>query len=233
MRLVCFAVFSCFSMVVVSGCKPSEDSAASRAAPRLPMVAVLDVPAPASPTITVERGSNLRTAAEAAYGHERFSGFLTVINGIADPERVNAGVVLKTPSLAVALRDAGLDAQYQPAVNALAMACTDYYAAEPDYLAARRASSIQEGGLLIPASTKAAFSASADTIDAVVASLQAVRPGHSVPTATLGQLRQASAQIRELAAGRIDGYGYDHDLVGQRFGLAFTNVIIWAKQGHR
>ena len=84
--------------------------------------------------MTVEPGWNLRTIGAAAYGHERFSGFVAVLNGIADPERVPAGAILKTPSLAVAFHDAGMDPTYQPALNALAKSCTDYYATEPAYL---------------------------------------------------------------------------------------------------
>jgi hypothetical protein len=234
MRLLHLAVFSCFSLAILSACKPAAtDHGAPRSPTPLPVVAVSDVPPPASLTVTVERGSNLRSIADWAYGHENFSGFLAVINGIADPGRINAGAVLRTPSLAVAFHDAGLDARYQPAINALAKACTDYYQVEPDYLVVRGASGITEGVFSIPTSIKTAFGAIADTIDAVVASLQLVEPPHSAPRAALGQLGQASAQIRELASGRIDGYGYDYDLVGKRLGLGFTDAIIWTKQGHR
>jgi hypothetical protein len=50
---------------------------------------------------------------------------------------------------------------------------------------------------------------------------------------TIDQFKQAAGHIRELAAGLIDGLGYDYDLVGQRFGLAFTNALIWTQEHHR
>lgn len=37
----------------------------------------------------------------------------------------------------------------------------------------------------------------------------------------------------QLAKGIIDGYGYDYELVGQHFGLAFTHAMAWAKSGSR
>jgi hypothetical protein len=201
--------------------------------PRLPTVALADIPAPAVALVELQRGSNLRAIADTSYGHERFSGFVAAFNNIHDPERVMAGTAVKTPSLAVAFREAGLDAAYQPMINVLAKACTDYYAAEPAYLAARRSSGVREGKFGIPAEIQSTLMASADAIDAAVAHLRAVQSPHAVPKMAVGQFTQASSQIRELAAGHIDGYGYDDDLVGQRFGLGFTNALIWVQQGHR
>ncbi len=34
--------------------------------------------------------------------------------------------------------------------------------------------------------------------------------------------------LRGLATGVVDGYGYDYDMVGQRMGLGFTCLLIWA-----
>ena len=181
----------------------------------------------------MERGSNLRAVAAAAYGHERFSGFVARFNDLPDPERVSAGAVLKTPSVSVALRDAGADPALQPALYALAKAWTDYCATEPAYLSARRASGVAAGTFPIPPEIKQKFVACADTIDAALEVLSSVRPPHSVPKMAIGQFRQAAGQIRELASGLIDGYGYDYDLVGQRFGVAFTNALIWTQQQHR
>jgi hypothetical protein len=181
----------------------------------------------------MEAGSNLRAVAKMAYGHERFSGFVAEFNNIRDPERVMAGTELKTPSLAAAFQEAGLDAVYQPVINVLAKACTDYYATEPSYLAARRASGVPEGKFSIPADIHTMLSACADSIDAAVAHLRAVQSPHAIPQMAVEQFTKASAQIRELANGHIDGYGYDYDMVGQRLGLGFTNALIWVQQGYR
>ncbi|GEP45808.1 hypothetical protein BGE01nite_50990 [Brevifollis gellanilyticus] len=199
----------------------------------MPKVSIEEVPAPKEATVIVAEGSNLGAVGAEAYGHERFSGFIAAMNGIADPERVQAGASLKTPSLAVAFRDAGADATFQPALNVLSKACTDYYAIEPAYLAARQASGVERGEFAIPSEIAAKLRACADAIDAAVATLSTARVPHTRPSMTIDQFGQAAWHIRDLAAGHIDGYGYDYDLVGQRFGLAFTNALIWTQNHHR
>ena len=221
------------TLVAVTGCGRKTSSPAIAPAPPLPAVTIGQVPAPPAPTITVTAGSNLRSIGGAAYGHERFSGFIAALNGITDPEHIQAGAALKTPSLAAAFSDVGADPAYQPAINALAKACTDYYAFEPSYLDARRAGGVSKGKFAIDGRMSAKLIACADSVDAGVAALSTVSPPHTVPTMALGQFRQAADHIRELATGMIDGYGYDYDLVGQRFGLAFTNALIWTQQQHR
>ncbi len=219
--------------LLCTGCGRKQAIATKVALPSLPVVAIEDVPAPKTRNVTVQRGQNLRSIGAEAYGHERFSGFVAALNGIPDPERIGEGSELKTPSLGVAFRDAGMDPAYQPIFNAMAKACTDYYKTEPAYLAARQASGVDLGNFPIPADIQAKLVACADAIDAGVVRLSEVKPPHTVPKMAISQFRQASEHVRELARGSIDGYGYDYDLVGQRFGLAFTNALIWTQQGHR
>lgn len=199
----------------------------------MPVVAIDDIPAPASPTVTVEKGSNLRAIGAAAYGHERFSGFVARVNGIEDPEKVIAGSTLKTPSLAVTFRDAGLDPQYQPVINVLAKACTDFHSMLPAYMKAREASGVTRGNFAIPGEIRTTFLGCADAIDAANRNLETIKAPHKVPRMTINQFAEAARLIRELATGYIDGYGYDYDLVGQRLGLAFTNGLIWALKRHQ
>ena len=199
----------------------------------LPSVATEAVPPPAKLSAVMERGSNLRAVGAGAYGHERFSGSVAALNGISEPERVQAGVTLKTPSLSIAFRDVGLDPRYQPAINVLAKACTDFYGVFPEYRKARYASGIASGTFAIPQHIRTTFLRCAGSIDAALRVLDAVKSPHAVPRMTINQFRQASAGIRDLAAGMIDGYGYDYNMVGQRFGLGFENAIIWVQHHHQ
>ncbi len=217
--------------LIVGSCGRSLPKGA--AIPPLPVVTVDEVPAPASGRVVVERGSNLRAIGAGAYGHERFSGFVASLNGITDPERVMAGATLKTPSLSRAFQEAGLDARYQPAMNALAKATTDFHAVLPEYLKARNASGVASGTFLLPAPIKATLDRCADAIVAATAVLGEAAPPHAVPKMAIAQFLQAAGYIGELASGSIDGYGYDYDEVGQRLGLAFTNAIIWTQNHHR
>ncbi|QJE98387.1 hypothetical protein [Luteolibacter luteus] len=205
---------------------------ASTPAP-LPVVTDAEIPAPASPAVTVEPGMALGTIATKAYGHAKFSGFLARLNGLPDPQKIPAGAVLKTPSLPIAFHQAGLDPRYQPAINALAKSCTDFQAALPHYLEVRRASGLNRGSFKIPKKAKDSFLICADAIEAAKRELETAKEPHQVPRATLDQFAQASSELRELASGSVDGYGYDSDLVGQHLGLGFTNAIIWVQEGYR
>ncbi len=219
------------AILISTGCRRSSSPVA--VIPPLPIVATEAVPSPASSSVIVERGANLGAIAAAAYGHERFAGFVAALNGINDPGHIVAGQELRTPSLSSAFRDAGLDPRYQPAINALSKACTDYYAAEPAYLKARDESGVSSGTFAIAESIRDTFLGCADAIEAATAALGAAKPPDNVPKMTIDQFQQVAGQIRELASGSIDGYGYDHDMVGQRFGLAFTNAILWTKHHHQ
>ena len=230
MRPTIFALSLALSL---AACQRAAKAPAAKVRPPLPVVAITDIPAPASASVVVKPGMNLREVGAGAYGHERFSGFVAVLNDIPNPEQIAVGITLKTPSLALAFQDAGLDPKYQPDINALAKACTDFREALPAYLEAREKSGGSAGTFAIPAESKKTFLECADAIDAARYDLDNVKSPHKIPRKTIDQVAQASFQLRELATGAIDGYGYDHDLVGQRFGLGFTNALIWTRDRHQ
>ncbi len=202
--------------------------------PPLPKVEIADVPAPATPTIIVEKGSNLRAIATAAYHHESFSGFVGQLNGISKPERLLAGATLKTPSLPVALRDAGLDPQYQPAVNALAKAWTDLVSILPDYILARNDAGTKDGGrFVVPAKIKAALLTCAETIDASTDALSHPQAGHVLPRSAIGKFAGASSSLQRFSQGFVESLDYDTYLVEQEFGMGFTNLLLWVQAHHK
>lgn len=225
------------SLLSLSACKAKKQEMPRPAAvpsPPLPVVAIDDVPAPAPSSVTLAAGSNLGAVAAKAYGHERFAGFVATVNGITDPARVKAGAILQTPSLAMAFRDAGLDPAFQPALNVLAKACSDTFATLPVYLEARRTSgNTHPGAFPIPPEIQARLRVSANAIDAALAVLSTAAPPHTVPTKAIGQFQKVAALLRTLATGQVDGYGYDTDEIGQRFGLGFTNALIWVREEKR
>jgi len=232
-----FTLFSIGALLLLAGCDKASrgSSAAAKPAappPPLPVVAIADVPPPPTPTVELKPGSNLGVVAQEAYGHERFAGFVSVINNIEDPTKIRDGTELKTPSLPLAFQEAGADATYQPAINALAKAATDYAASRPAFQGALTASN-ESGKPELPGTVKATFTSSADAVDAAVAVLEGAKPPHTVPKKSIDQFRQASAHLRELAKDKIGTDDYNHDLVGQRFGLGFTNAILWTKDGHK
>lgn len=202
--------------------------------PPLPKVDISEVPAPPTPTVIVEKGSNLQTIATTAYHHEDFSGFLGQLNGITKPERLLAGATLKTPSLPVAFRDAGLDEQYQPSINALAKAWADFAKILPDYLSARDASGAKDGEtFVVPANIKVVLLKCADAIDASIDILQHPKNGHVAPLKTISQFAGSSGYLRQFAAGYVGSRDYDTFMAEKGFGLGFTYALIWTQSGHK
>lgn len=203
-------------------------------APPLPKVAIADIPAPPTPTIVVEKGSTLRDIASAAYHHESFSSFVGQLNGISKPELLQAGATLKTPSLPVALRDAGLDPRYQPAVNALSKAWTDLSAILPDYIRARDAAGIRDRGrFAVPEKVKKALLTCAETLDASIAVLQRPGAGHTTPRSTIGSFASASLTLKSMAEGNVESFDYETFILEQKCGRGFTNLLLWVQAHHK
>lgn len=222
---------SVVALLAATGCPRSEKTTAG---PLLPKVEISEIRAPVSPEVIVEGGSTLRSIAKAAYGHEDFSDFVGQLNGVATPKGLITGTTLKTPSLPVAFRKAGLDPQYQPAMDALAKAWQDMQSALPDYTKERKASGLQDGhAFSISADLRNQLTHCADTVDAAIDVLKHPRPGHIIPQKTVGQFATASDFLRRLSAGAIESQDYDTFMLQKRFGLGFTNALIWTKSGYQ
>ncbi|TCO95444.1 hypothetical protein EV701_101131 [Chthoniobacter flavus] len=205
--------------------------AASFAAPPLPKIEITEIRAPASTEIIVQHGSNLRTVAAEAYGHQEFSRFVGQLNGIAVPERLRAGATLKTPSLPTAFRDAGLEPRYQPGINALAKAWQDLQVVLPQYAEVRNASGLRDGqSFPISPDLRAKLVKCADLMDAAIGLLQHPSNEHSVPQATIGQFEGAAASLRQLSTGTIGSRDYDVFMIQKRIGLGFYYALIWTQQ---
>jgi hypothetical protein len=224
------------ALLLLAGCEKAPRKSAATSPPNppppLPLVAVADVPPSPAAEVELKPGANLGIVAQETYGHERFSGFLSVVNGITDPTRIRDGTELKTPSIPIAFQEAGADASYQPAINALAKAATDYFAQSGAFRGALTAST-ESGKPELSPGVAAVFISSADAVDAAVALLEKAKPPHTVPKKSIEQFRQASVHLRKLAKGDITPEDYNQDMVGQRFGLGFTNAILWTKDGHQ
>jgi hypothetical protein len=208
-------------------------AACSKKDPELPEVSVSEVPSPKTPSIELKRGMLLRDMAAEAYGHERFYRFIMVVNGLTDETKIPAGKMLQTPSIAAAFHDAGLDPRYQPAINALAKVAMEFQAILPAYLKARETSGDSVGTFAIPQDIQSALSSQANVIVAVKRVLNKAQAPHQRPTTTIQHLEQAESWLRILAQGKIDGYGYDYDLVGQHTALSLSCAFVWMKEGYR
>lgn len=219
-------------LLVLSGC--GRKTPAKVIVPPLPKVEISDVPSPPTPTIIVAKGSTLQSIATTAYHHRDFSGFVGHLNGITIPEQLRAGATLKTPSLPVAFRDAGLHPQYQPAINALAKAWIDLVDILPAYIRARDDSGAGDGSsFTLPVDIQVRLISCADAIDASIDVLMHPATGHALPLKTIGQLAGVSASLRRFSKGFVDSRDYDTFLAEKGFGLGFTYAILWVQWGYK
>ncbi len=227
MRLTIVAV----AVIFATGCQRKPQT---EAVPPLPKVEVAEVRAPAAPSVVVQSGETLRSVAAAAYGHEDFSGFVGQFNRVTAPERLMAGATLQTPSLPIALREAGLDPHYQPAINALARAWDDLQSTLPSYIAARNASGLRDGqSFPIAAELRGKMVGCADVIDAALDVLNHPSAGHKAPHRTIGQFAGTSNSLRRLSTGFIESRDYDTFMLQKGMGLGFTYALIWAQEHHQ
>jgi hypothetical protein len=91
---------------------------------------------------------------------------------------------------------------------------------------------LHERVVTIPQKIKQELLEAADDLQQATESLKRNKPGTTRPPAKMiGQLESAMNGMRQLAEGTIDDNGYDIDMVQQRYGLALSYAIIWAREG--
>ncbi|HEY1082068.1 MAG TPA: hypothetical protein VGE29_07390 [Prosthecobacter sp.] len=201
---------------------------------KLPQIEVTDVPVPSQPAVVIRPGDVLNDLAETAYGHENFSDFIQRFNGIADVTRLQVGFQLQTPSLAAAFQQKGLDARYQPAVNALALAWTKLTKCLPDYERARAESGAKDGNNFgLPKTLKSDLEDIVTTTTAVLQMLKNPAQGHTAPKSAILRLEEALGMVRKLALGRVDSHDYDIFLTGDSYALVFDHLLIWVQTDYQ
>jgi hypothetical protein len=217
----------------LAGCHRSHSShAATPPVEPLPVVKAEDVPAPAQPTVVLGKGMLLGRIAAEAYGDEKFSGMLQRFNKIEDPARIKIGTVVKTPSIPEIFKEEKLDPKYQPAINVLAKAQSDFQALLPSYHEVFiKASGRTKDRLNLPAEMKEKLVQMGAAVDSAATVLAGATAPHKPPQATVMQFKQAANQLRIVAGGST--LDYTTDMVGQRMGLGMTNALIWVQQNYQ
>jgi len=173
---------------------------------------------------TLHKGETLSSIAKLRYGHQHYYHVIKLYNHIDDETQVAANQTLKMPDLSVILADEGVT-KVIPQEVSLILCSRARYDRVLDQLRAHR---VQED-------VKQQLLEAADDLEQVVESLKTIRPGmKAVPQRMIGQLEQCMAQIRVFTdTGEFDSYSYDIDMVQQRYVLALTYAIIWAREGFK
>lgn len=176
-------------------------------------------------------GETLAGVAKQRYGHQNYYRVIKVYNHLDDEAQVAADTQLRLPDISTILAEEGVT-KFAAQEVTLILCARAKYERVVDRLKARSSSSTPDSPL--SEDMKREMLEAADDLQQATESLKQTKPGVSgVPSKMIGQLEQVMTGMQEMADGQFDSYGYDIDLVQQRFALALTNAIIWARDGFK
>lgn len=174
-------------------------------------------------------GETLASIARQRYGHQKYSSVIKLYNHIEDETKIAANETLRLPDVSDILAQEGLTNVIPQEVN-LILCSRAKYDRVLDQLRALRSPTATDS---IPENIKQELFEAAYDLQQATESLKAIKPGiNAVPTRMIGQLEECAGQMIGLTEG-LDSYGYDIDMVQQRFALALTYSIIWARDGFK
>lgn len=173
---------------------------------------------------TLREGETLESVATQRYGHRHYYRVIKLHNHIDDEAQVRASQTLRLPDLSVILAEEGLT-KVIPQEVSLILCSRAKYDKVLEQLRAHQVSDDVKRQLL----------EAADDLQQVTKSLRVIKPGMTgAPLRMIGQLEQSMEGMRVFAdTGQFDSYGYDIDMVQQRYALALTYAIIWARDGFK
>jgi hypothetical protein len=178
----------------------------------------------------LREGESLAKIATLRYGHQNYYHVVKLYNHIENEAGVAAGATLRVPDIATILNDEGFTRVAASEVELILCSRAKYDKVKGPLWNLRRDRPSRER-LVIPQNIKQELLEAADDLQQATESLKAPRPGTSrPPLKMIGQLESAMGGMRELAEGSNDGYGYDIDMVQQRYALGLTYGIIWARE---
>src|ERR1044071_2406702 len=177
----------------------------------------------------LREGETLASVARLRYGHQKYSSVIKLYNHIEDETKVAANQTLRLPDVSEILAQEGLTKVVPQEVNLILCSRAKY----DRVLDQLRTLGSPRGTDSIPDNIKQELYEAADDLRQATESLKLLKPGVSAaPLRTIGQLEECMGQMWELTE-RLDSYGYDIDMVQQRFALALTYSIIWARDGFK
>jgi len=185
----------------------------------------------------LKSGDTLWDLSARRYGNRHYATIIQLHNRIDDPGALAVGTVVRMPTLATILAQSGLSAAMPAEVQQLVRARQLFMGREEQLWELRRNAPRVPGGpgverpRLRPADElRADLQEAALLMEWAARGFAALEDGEQGRPARLaGQLRSTVDNLRELATGSDDGYGYDLDMVHQRLVRALDHGIRWAR----
>jgi len=181
---------------------------------------------------TLRRDETVASFAALRYGHQYYYHVIKLYNHIEDEGHIETDSTLRLPDISVILSEEGFTKVAARELE-LILCSRAKYDKVVDRLWALRIQA--DSSYVIPEAVKLELLEAADDLQQATESLKASKAGVSrMPGRMIGQLEQSMTGMRDLARGEhSDPNGYDIDMVQQRYALALTYAIIWARAGFR
>lgn len=184
---------------------------------------------------TLSAGDTLDKVAGLRYGHRNYSGVIKLYNDIEDERNIESGKNLKLPNLIDILNEEGFTKIANTEAELILCSRAKYEKVKAQLQGLR--SGIPSERTVVPEDLRLSLLEAAGDLDEAVIKLQATKPdGAQIPKSLIGQLKQNAEAMRALADRYPDddlAYSYAIDIVQQRYALALSYAIIWARDGFR
>lgn len=151
-------------------------------------------------------------------------------NNIAGPNKLNTGAVIKLPDLDTLMEKEGVNRIAKEEME-LILSANTLFVSNVHILVNARKGTWRQQPLEIPDGTNKDLIVAANKIDQAIKNLSNAKSrGHEVPKSMILQLSKIPDELKKLAAGSNDGYGYDIDMIHQRMIRAINNAIHWSRE---
>jgi len=176
-----------------------------------------------------QKGETLWDLCKKYYNNRHYSSILSIYNGIQDVNRIESGTEIKVPPLNEILIDEnfGLVPPLEKEVYKI-LAARQLYVEVEQILWDFRQASDWKGKQNLPEGIVINLERAADLIDLTIIQLnQPKENSTSVPKKMIDNLKSVSRNLKNLASGANDGYGYDLDMVHQDLIRAIHSGRAW------
>ena len=182
-----------------------------------------------------QKGETLWDLCRNYYGNRHYSSILSIYNGIQDVNRIEQGTEIKVPSINIMLIDEsfGLVPPLKKEMLKILAARQLYIEIEPTIWKLRRTLN-NKSDIKLPEEVISNLVNASGLIDLTIAQLKQPNDGRTtIPKRMIDNLKSVSRNLKHLASGANDGYGYDLDMIHQDLIRAIHNGRAWVKNNYK
>ncbi len=181
-----------------------------------------------------QKGETLWDLCTKYYGNRHYSSILSIYNKIQDVNQIEPGTEIKIPTLNKILIDKnfGLVPPLKTEVFKI-LAARQLYVEVEGILWHLRKQSDWKGEQNLPESVIDNLERAAALIDLTIIQLNEPKENSTtLPIKMIDNLKSVSRNLKHLASGANDGYGYDLDMVHQDLIRTIHNGRAWVKKNY-